>query len=389
MHLRSSAITIGLLAALYFGAAKFGLTMAFTAEQVTLVWPPSGLALAALLVLGVPVWPGLLIGAFLANVTSHEPVIVVLAIAGGNTAEAVAAVWLMRHYVQIGDAVETLRHALALVVAGAFVSTMISATIGMTSLCLGGVQPWSAFGGLWWTWWLGDATGDLLIAPVLLTWRAWKTLRRDARGMEAALVAVSLVVTSVGVFDRHLTAGAAAQYGLEYTVFPCLIWAAIRFGAPGAALANLLTAGFAVWGTVHGAGPYASGDVADHLRLLQIFMSVAAATGLLLGSAISEQAAAARRRAAENAVTHVLAYAENEQHATSRIIDVINKDLDWDIGLLWYVDPDIKLMRNADVRKRFGLTFLEFERVSRPRTFTSGGILPGYPWSPNEPPSVE
>src|SRR5260221_1589650 len=120
MHLRSRAITIGLLAALYFGAAKFGLTMAFTAEQVTLVWPPSGLALAALLVLGVPVWPGLLIGAFLANVTSHEPVIVALAIAGGNTAEAVAAVWLMRRYVQIGDAVETLRHALALVVAGAF-----------------------------------------------------------------------------------------------------------------------------------------------------------------------------------------------------------------------------------------------------------------------------
>jgi diguanylate cyclase (GGDEF)-like protein/PAS domain S-box-containing protein len=385
MHIRSHAITIGLVAAVYFAAAKFGLGMAFTAEQVTLVWPPSGLALAALLALGVPVWPGILIGAFLANVTSHEPVIVALAIAGGNTAEAVAAVWLMRRYVQIGDAIETVRHALALVVAGAFVSTTIGATIGMTSLCVGGVQPWAAFGGLWWTWWLGDATGDLLIAPVFLTWRAWKTLRRDARGLEAALLGVSLIVTSVGVFDRHLTAGAAAQYGLEYTVFPCLIWAAIRFGAAGAALANLLTAAFAVWGTVHGAGPYALGDVADHLRLLQIFMSVAAATGLLLGSAISEQAAAARRRDAENAVTHVLAYAESEQHATSRILDVINKDLDWDVGLLWYVDPEIKLMRNADIRRRFGLTFPEFERISRTYTFTSGEVLPGSVWSRNEP----
>lgn len=385
MHIRSQAVRIGLVAAAYVAAAKFGFTMAFTAEQVTLVWPPSGLSLAVLLVFGLPLWPGVLLGAFLANVTSHEPVLVAIAIACGNTAEAAAAAWLMRRYAQVGDSIETVRHALALVVGGAFVSTTISATLGMTSLCLGGVQPWSAFGGLWWTWWLGDATGDLLVAPVLLTWQAWKTLRRDARATEAALLAGSLIVTSVGVFDRHLTSGAATQYGLEYTVFPCLIWAAIRFGAPGAAIANVLTAGFAVWGTVHGAGPYANGDIVGHLRLLQVFMSVAAATGLLLGAAISEQAAAARRRDAAHAVTHVLAYAESEQHATSRIIDVINKDLDWDVGLLWYVDRDAQVLRNADIRRRAGRAFPEFERISQTRTFASGERLPGSVWARNEP----
>ncbi|MBI3494095.1 MAG: MASE1 domain-containing protein [Acidobacteria bacterium] len=387
--MRSRLAAIILIAAVYLAAAKFGFTMAFTAEQVTLVWPPTGFALSVLLLFGRHQWPGILLGAFLANVTSHEPVIVAIAIAGGNTLEAVIATWLLRRCVQIGDSLDSVRHALGLVVFGALVSTTVSATIGMASLCLGGVQPWSTFGSLWWTWWLGDAAGDLLVAPAFLTWRAWRNLRRDGRAIEAGLLAIGLALTSAGVFGGRFTAGAAVYYGLEYTVFPLLIWAAIRFGVAGAAIANIVTSTIAISGTVHGFGPYTAGNVADQLMLLQVFMGVAAATGLLLGAAISEQTAASRRRDAEHAVTQVIAYAENEQHATSRILDVINTDLDWDVSLLWYIDREAQCLRCAEVRRQPGRTFPEFERISQTRTFAAGEGLPGSVWARNAPQWIE
>lgn len=139
--------------------------MAFTAGQGTLVWPPTGLSLAALLLFDLGVWPGVLLGAFVANITTHEPLFVAVCIATGNTLEAVLAAWVIRRVVGTGHAINWVRYAIGLVLVGAVVSTAISATIGVASLCAGGLQPWTAFKALWWTWWLGDAAGDLLIAP--------------------------------------------------------------------------------------------------------------------------------------------------------------------------------------------------------------------------------
>jgi diguanylate cyclase (GGDEF)-like protein/PAS domain S-box-containing protein len=376
---------IAALAAGYLAAAKFGFTMAFAAEQVTLVWPPTGIALSVLLLFGRDLWPGILLGAFIANVTSHEPVLVAAAIAGGNTLEAVIAASLLRRYARVSDSIDTLRQALGLVVCGAIASTMVSATIGMASLCLGGVQPWSAFGSLWWTWWLGDATGDLLIAPVCLTWRVWPRRWRAVRALEGATLAAGLAVTSAGVFAGRFTGGAAGHYSLEYFVFPFLIWAAIRFGVAGAALANLLTSAVAIWGTVHGFGPYAAGDVADRLMLLQVFMAVASTTALLLGAAITEHTAALRRRDAEHAVTRVLADAASAEEARSRILDVINTDLDWDVGLWWTVDRTAQLLWCAEVRHRASAGFAEFECLSRTRMFRPGEVLPGHVWAYSAP----
>jgi len=144
---------IASIAVAYLAAAKLGFTLAFTAEQVTPIFPPTGLALSALLVFGPQVWPGILLGAFLANVTTHEPVLVALAIAGGNTLEAIIAARLLRRFARFEQTLDTLQHALGLVVFGALASTLVAATIGVTSLCLGGVQPWTAFGPLWVTWW--------------------------------------------------------------------------------------------------------------------------------------------------------------------------------------------------------------------------------------------
>jgi integral membrane sensor domain MASE1 len=297
MRSRSALVTIAVTAVVYVCAAKFGFTMAFTAEQVTLVWPPTGFALAILLGYGTAAWPGVFIGAFLANATAHEPLAIATCVATGNTLEAVVGAYLLRRYTGLGDSLDRLRHALGLVVFGALAGTTISATIGVASLCVAAIQPWAKYGQLWWTWWLGDAAGALLIAPALLTLGAWTRLRREGRVAEAAVLLAGLLTVSVMVFAGPFAGH--VHYPLEYTVFPFLIWAAIRFGVPGAAMANALTSGIAVWGTVHGFGPFGVGEVSERLTLLQIFMGIVAGTGLLLGAAVSERDAAARRRRME------------------------------------------------------------------------------------------
>jgi diguanylate cyclase (GGDEF)-like protein/PAS domain S-box-containing protein len=286
------------VAAIYLAAAKFGFTMAFTAEQVTLVWPPTGLALAALLLLGADLWPAIFLGAFVANITTHEPLAVALGIAAGNTLEAVAAAWLVRRYAGTPYSRSWLQFALVVIGLAAMATTMISATIGVTSLCLGGLQPWSAFAPLWRTWWLGDAAGDLIIVPAILAFSARPRTFTARQGLEIATIVAGLSVASVIVFARRLDS--ATHYPLEYLVFPFLTWAAIRFGITGAAFANLLTAGVATWGTVHGFGPYgaAPGPQGDQrLMLLQIFLGVVASSGLLLGATASDRDASRLRKA--------------------------------------------------------------------------------------------
>src|SRR5262249_52380599 len=138
------------LAAVYFGAAKLGLALAFQAEQVTAVWPPTGIALAAVLLFGYGVWPGIALGAFFANLmTANETLVTACGIAVGNTLEALAGAWLLCKLVHFRSSLERLRDVLGLVILAAAGSTMVSATIGVTTLCLAGVHDWAAYGALW------------------------------------------------------------------------------------------------------------------------------------------------------------------------------------------------------------------------------------------------
>src|SRR5262249_23110483 len=163
-------VEVAFLAAVYFGAAKLGLTMAFVAEQVTAVWPPTGIALAALLLFGSRAWPGIALGAFLANATANAPLGTAAGIALRHTLEALLGGWLLRRPLPSAPTRGRVTDVLGRVVLAAGLSTMVSATIGVTSLCLGGVKPWTAYPALWSVWWLGNALGDLVVAPLLLTW---------------------------------------------------------------------------------------------------------------------------------------------------------------------------------------------------------------------------
>ena len=284
------------VACVYFGAAKLGLSMAFLAEQVSPVWPATGIALAAVLLLGTRVWPGIALGALVANATASEPLVVAAGVAAGNTAEALLGAWLVGRGHPFRPSLEGLRDALKLVLLAAGVATAVSATVGVSSLCLGGLEPWTRFGSLWGVWWLGDAMGALVMAPLLLAWLAPDRTPWDRqRAAELSLLVVALAVVCALTFNRQ--AGLLIGPTFEYTVFPFLIWASVRTGPRGAALVTFTTSAVAIVSTLAGYGPFAAAPH-EGLVLLQTYMGVVAMTGLVLAGAVAERDRAERERAA-------------------------------------------------------------------------------------------
>ena len=292
-------------AAVYFVAAKGGLLLALEGAPVTTVWPPTGIALAAVVLLGSPwVWRGIALGAFLANLTANAPVATAAVIAIGNTLEAVAGARLLAR-AGFRPSLERLRDALALIIFAAGTSTMVSATIGVVGLAAGGVQPWTSFGRLWWAWWVGDALGALVVAPLLMVWSSPQPeLSPRERRLEAvALVATTLLVGVAGFgMGREVP---LAVYPLHYLTFPLVIWAALRFGQRGTATVTFLVSTIAITSTVGGSGPFALATRHESLLLLQMFMSVAAVTGLVLGAAITERDVTRRQRARDYQDLHM------------------------------------------------------------------------------------
>ena len=288
------AIPILATAAVYFAAAKLGLSLAFVAEQVTVVWPPSGLALAALLAFGRGLWPGVTLGALLANATTDAPLAIAASIAVGNTLEAVAGAWLLERF-GFRATLDRLRDVI-LLFAAAGASTAISASIGVSSLCAGGVEPWGRFATLWWVWWLGDAVGDLIVAPLLLVWSAALRAGTVRRRAETALLLAATVLVCLIIFAGRPFIQLRG-YPLHYTIFPFVVWAAFRTGQLGTSALVFLASAFAIAGTVNSVGPLAMETVHESLIMVQLFMRVVAATALLLGAAIGERDASEQARA--------------------------------------------------------------------------------------------
>jgi PAS domain S-box-containing protein len=298
MWLRIVRYLVGVtaLGMLYIVTGRLGLALEPESGFATLVWPPTGIALAAILLFGYRYWPGIAAGAFLLNLyvamNRPQPLGSPWLTAGGmgigNTLEALLGAYLLRRGTGFQPELGRIRDVLALIFRGAALSTPVSASIGVFSLWLGGGVSRSDLGVTWLTWFVGDVLGAVVFAPLVLTWVARPLPRLSARRVvEAALIVVSLLVVGTSVFATTLQ-----DTRLEYLIFPVLIWAALRFGPRGAASVTFATLLLAVWGVTHQAGPFARETLSGSLALLQLFVGAAAVTGLILAAVVAERSRA-------------------------------------------------------------------------------------------------
>ncbi|MFY9607182.1 MAG: MASE1 domain-containing protein [Blastocatellia bacterium] len=310
------------VAVIYFLAAKLGLSLAFLHASVSPVWPPTGVAIAAILLLGYRTAAAVFVGALVANMATGLPIVTASAIAAGNTLEALAAGFLIHRFVGFQSPFYRARDVLKFVLLAALFSPTVSATIGNASLCLGGAAAWVNFGSLWLTWWIGDGVGALVVAPLIITWvdkssEHWPP-RRLAEGL---LLLTSISAVSTILFREALPSN-LVNLSVGRLIIPFLLWAAFRLGPRGVATAVALFSGFAIWGTRMGLGPIAGQSPNDSLLLLQVSVAANGITFLVLAGVVAE------RKRAEQAVFFPASIVESTDDA------VIGKTLDGTI-LSW------------------------------------------------------
>ncbi len=290
------AIQAVVLAVVYWLTAKFGLGFDAISGVATTVWPPTGIALAALVLFGPRLWPAVAAGAFAVNATTHGVGLGAAAgIAAGNTLEAVAGAWFLRR-ADFHPALDRTEDVMALVVLGAFLSTTISATAGTITMAVVGATPPTGFAFFWLVWWMGDAMGDLLVAALLFAWSDWPGWPRGRRAAEAAALAGAVAALCAIVFTGRFGAPFSRMIFQAHLLFPALLWAGFRFGPRGATAATIVLAAVAVAATALGRGPFVRPSAAESLFSLQAFMAVVALTILLVGAAAAERRQAVRVR---------------------------------------------------------------------------------------------
>ena len=300
------------VAAAYYAAAKLGLALAYLHGTVTALWPPVGVGMAALVLFGPRLWPGVAIADLLvANFST--PLGTVLGQTVGNTLEVVIAAVLLRRVAGSRVALTRVPEVFALVACAA-VGTLVSAVFGSTSLRLGDVITRDEYADVWRTWWLSDFSGALVVTPFILTWLGTRPIRVGRReAIEGAAMLAVLV----------LLAEVPSQRDVPYVVFPVLIWAALRMGPRGAATAVLLASGLTVLNTAHNAGPFVRESITGSLHSTQLFLAAAALTSLVLAAVTAERASAgAALRANEERLRSVVA----EQTALRRIATSVAAD---------------------------------------------------------------
>src|ERR1700730_15159357 len=275
------------LALVYFVAGKLALKLAFLHASASPVWPPTGIALAALLLLGYRVWPAIFIGAFLVNATTVGSIATSLGIATGNTVEAFCGAWLVNHFAGGLHVFDRPQNVFKFAGA-AILSTVVSPTFGLTSLALGGFADWANYGTIWMTWWLGDFAGALVVAPLILLWstappRRWT--RRDA--IEMGVLLFLLFALTETVFGGWISVS-ARNYPISFICGPIVIWTAFRFTQRETATGIFLLSAIAIWGTLHGFGPFSMQTENQSLITLQAWTAVLTITAMALSSAMAE-----------------------------------------------------------------------------------------------------
>jgi PAS domain S-box-containing protein len=278
-----------IVAAVYFLVARLGLTLAFAHTNATAIWPAAGIALGASLILGRHVWPGIFLGAFAANMhilvapglSLPSAIFFSLLTASGNTLEALIGASLIQRFAGTGAPFENVKKTLAFICLGAVLSTVVSASIGVTAYCAH-LGRWYLYGTMFLTWWLGDLTGIMVFAPIILTWNMRHSVRWTGRKITEALVLLALLLIVGGIV--FLTG-----HTLIYLIMPLLIWTAFRFGQFEITVAMALVMVTAVSFIVRGSGSFATLPFYKALLFLQSYIAVTSIVTLLISSLIMER----------------------------------------------------------------------------------------------------
>ena len=325
------ALVFTALAGLYVGAAKLGIEHSVAHGVITPVWAPTGIALAALVLFGPRLWPAVALGAFVANATSGAAVPEAAFIAVGNTLEAVVGSVLLL-WVGFRPELDRVRDVLALIILGAIASTTLSATNGVTTLWIAGVVPGSSYGPEWLLWWIGDAMGDLIVAPLILVWAA-APLRKLER--LKAVEALTLLVLLVGVSSLVFLGG---YWRYPHLLFPLLVWAALRFQQRGAVTSSFVVVTIAVAGAVSGAMPLGDRSATEIVQILEGLLAAVAISSLILGAVLAERAATEEELERAHAV---LAEAQAVAHIGSWEWSARSERVTWSDELyrLYWLEP--------------------------------------------------
>jgi PAS domain S-box-containing protein len=337
----------------YFIAGKLGQAPTnIRSGNLGPVWPASGIALAGLLAYGYRVWPAVAAGAFLVAFQSPVSALTAAGQAAGATLAAASGVFFLRRIADFDPALSRLRDALALIVLGGFASSIVSASLGLASLYAAGLQVYSGLAAAWLIYWLGDATGVLLVTPLIFTLPALFGPRYRSRRFELVALLTLLVAACILVFGDPLFPIRLSV--LSFPVLPFVIWAAINFGTGGASLAVFVTATIATLLTALGLGPFSERSPFINAVLLDMLFTVLAGTGLTLAAVIAERERAEtereqliRARAAVETRLRLAAIVESSNEA------VLSTTLDG-IILSW----------NAAAQRIFG--FSEPEAIGQP-----------------------
>src|SRR5881398_3821722 len=279
---------IGILAVIYFIAGKLGLMLASLHASASPVWPPAGIALAGLLLLGYRAWPAIFVGAFLVNVTTAGNVATPLAMATGNTLEALVGAWLVNRFAGGTNAFDRPQGVFKFALA-AGISTIISPAFGVTSLGVAGFADWANYGAIWLTWWLGDLTCDLVFTPLVLLWSVASKRRWNKKEAAEVGALFLLLVLLSGVGFGGWLAVSARNYPIAFICGPVVIWTAFRFTQRETATGIFILSVIAVWGTVRGFGPFVGQNENQSLLTVQSWTAVLAITAMALSAGMAER----------------------------------------------------------------------------------------------------
>ncbi len=281
-------VVMAFITLIYVVVGKIGLGFASVHASASPVWAPAGMAVAFFLLFGFSVWPTIVVGAFLVNVTTAGTWVTSGSIAVGNTLEGLLGAWLVQRFAHGLRAFESPPDVFKFAILAGLLSPTVSATIGVTSLTWGGFASLEQYISVWLTWWLGDAAGILIITPALILWTQhpkmeWKTGER----IELVVLVLVLFATCEMIFGVSL--GMQKNYPTEFFLVPVLIWAAFRFSPRETVSLSVLLAAWTVWGTINGRGPFTSDTENAGLLLGQSFLGVNTVMSLALAAGVRER----------------------------------------------------------------------------------------------------